>query len=449
MKVEVEHQPQSMATLHIELPAEQVSKEFNAIADNYARHARIAGYRPGKAPRNVIEAKFRKEIQEELAKRMISQGYRDAVAQEKLRVVSLTNVEDVEFDKDHRLTFRATVVTAPEFDLPEYKNIPVQLPDESVTAEAVDAALERLRDQSADFVDAPDRGLEMEDFAVIDFEGSVDGKPISEVAPDASKNLQGGKKFWLRMAADNFLPTFCEQLVGHKRGDTLLIQLKFPDDVIAKELAGKTGNYAVTVNEIKTKVLPSLDDAFAEKVLPGKNLEELRHTVEHNLEHEKEHEIERAKENQIVKFLNEKIQFDLPPSLLTHETRRALNELVQSNRARGVPDEVLKTKEKELVEGAGGLAAHRLKTNFILHRIAEQEKIQITREELDKNIREQAAHYNVSVDKMRKQLEENNGLNGLAEQLLLGKTLDFLKANVTIERAEKPPAQPVSSEQKT
>jgi trigger factor len=122
---------------------------------------------------------------------------------------------------------------------------------------------------------------------------------------------------------------------------------------------------------------------------------------------------------------------------------------VQSNRARGVPDEVLKTKEKELVEGAGGLAAHRLKTNFILHRIAEQEKIQITREELDKNIREQAAHYNVSVDKMRKQLEENNGLNGLAEQLLLGKTLDFLKANVTIERAEKPPAQPVSSEQKT
>ena len=449
MKVEVEHQPQSMATLRIELPAEQVSKEFNAIADNYARHARIPGYRPGKAPRHLIEAKFRKEIQEELAKKMVSQGYRDAVAQEKLRVVSLTNVEDVEFDKDHKLTFRATVVTAPEFDLPEYKKIPVQLPDASVTPEAVDAALERVRDQSADFVDAPDRGLEMEDFAVIDFEGSVDGKPISEVAPDASKNLQGGKKFWLRMAADNFLPSFCEQLVGHKRGDTLLIQLKFPEDVFAKELAGKTGNYAVTVNEIKVKVLPALDDAFAAKVLPGKNLKELRHAVEHDLEHEKEHEVERAKENQVVKFLNEKVQFDLPPTLLTHETRRALSELVQSNRARGVPDELLKTKEKELVEGAGGLAAHRLKTNFILHRIAEQEKIQITREEVDKNIREQAAHYNVSVEKMRKQLEENDGLNGLAEQLLLGKTLDFLKANVTIEQAEKPSAQTVSSEQKT
>jgi trigger factor len=147
--------------------------------------------------------------------------------------------------------------------------------------------------------------------------------------------------------------------------------------------------------------------------------------------------------------LHERIQFDLPPTLLTHETRRALSELVQRNRERGVPDELLKSKEKELVVSAGGLAAHRLKTNFILHRIAEQEKIHVTREELDKSIREQAAHYNVSVDKMRKQLEENDGINGLAEQLLLGKTLDFLKANVTIERAGKSPAETVTSEQKS
>ena len=347
------------------------------------------------------------------------------------------------------MKFRATVVTAPEFELPDYKKIPVKLPEATVTEAEVDAALERLRDQSADFVDAPDRGLQMEDFAVIDFEGSVDGTPISELAPEASKNLHGGKKFWLQLAPNNFLPDFCEQLVGRKRGETLLIQVKFPVDFPVKELVGKTANYAVTVSEIKEKMLPALDDALAEKVLPGKKLDELRHEMEHNLEHEKEHELERAKENQIVQFLHERIQFDLPPSLLTHETRRALSELVQRNRARGVPDEMLKSKEKELVEGAGGLASHRLKTNFILHRIAEQEKIEITREELDKSIREQAAHYNLSVDKMRKQLEENDGLNGLAEQLLLGKTLDFLKANVTIERAEKLPLETVSSKQKS
>src|SRR5438477_5334109 len=178
MKVEVEKQPDSVSTLQIELPPEQVAKEWNAIADSFARHAKIPGYRPGKAPRRVIEAKFRKEIQEELTKKLVSKSYRDAIEEKQLRVVSLTNVEDVQFGEDKSMRFCATVVTAPEFDLPDYKSISVEVPDSKVSAADVDAALERLRDQAADFVDVPERGLEMEDFAVIDFEGSMEGKPI-------------------------------------------------------------------------------------------------------------------------------------------------------------------------------------------------------------------------------------------------------------------------------
>jgi trigger factor len=139
-----------------------------------------------------------------------------------------------------------------------------------------------------------------------------------------------------------------------------------------------------------------------------------------------------------VKYLHDKIQFDLPPVLLRNETRRALGELVQRNRQRGVTDEMLKEKEKELVEGAGGLAAHRLKTNFILHRIAEGEKIEVTREDLQTGIREEAARYNVSPEKMRKELEEHDGLDNFAEQILLGKTLDFLKANVSVQPSVEP-----------
>src|SRR5689334_2900063 len=185
MKVEVEKQPDSVSTLNIELPADEVAKEWDAIADSFARFAKIPGYRPGKAPRRVIEAKFRKEIQEELTKKLVSKSYRDAIEQEHLRVVSLTNVEDVQFGDDKSMRFRATVVTAPDFELPDYKNIPVQLPETTVTDAEIDAALERLRDQAADFVDVSGRGLEMEDFAVIDFEGSIEGKPISEIAPRA------------------------------------------------------------------------------------------------------------------------------------------------------------------------------------------------------------------------------------------------------------------------
>ena len=437
MKVEVETQPGSVSTLQIELPPEEVSKEWDAIANSFARFAKIPGYRPGKAPRSVIEKRFRKEIHDELTKKLVSRSYHDAIEQKQLRVVSLTNVEDVQFGEDKSMRFRATIVTAPEFELPEYRNIPVQLPDTKVSEAEVDAGLERLREQSADFADVPERELQMEDFAVLDFDGAIEGRPISELAPNASKNLHGGKKFWLHLAPENFLPRFCDQIVGMKPGETRSVQVEFPTEFPVAELAGKKADYAVTLNEIKQKVLPPIDDAFAARLVPGKTVADLRHMIEHDLEQEKEHELERAKEAQIVKFLHEHTAFDLPPPLLKNETRRALNELVHRNRERGVPDDILKGKEKELVGGAGSLAAHRLKTNFILSRIAEREKIEVSREELDARIREEAARYDISLDKMRKELQERDGLNGLAEQLLLAKTLDFLKANVSIEKAEE------------
>src|SRR3954463_2148878 len=143
MKIEVENQPHSVATLRIELPPEEVRKEWDSIAGNYARLARIPGYRPGKAPRPVIERKFRKEIQEEVTKKLVSKSYHEAIAEKQLRVVSLTNLEDVEFGDDRSMRFRATVVTAPEFELPEYKNTPVEFPATTVNESEVDTAIER------------------------------------------------------------------------------------------------------------------------------------------------------------------------------------------------------------------------------------------------------------------------------------------------------------------
>src|SRR5213596_1501428 len=438
MKVEVEKHPGLVSKLQIELPPEDVAKEWDAIANSFARVAKIPGYRPGKAPRAVIDKRFRKEIQEELTKKLVSKSYHEAVEKEQLRVASLTNIEDIEFGEDKSMRFRATVVTAPEFELPDHKNIPVQVPDTKVSEAEVEAAIERLRDQSADFVDVPERALQMGDFAVLDFEGSIENKPISEIAPQASKNLHGGKKFWLHVAPENFLPKFCEQLIGLKPGETRLVIVNFPDEFPVKELAGKKADYAVTLREIKEKVLPPIDDALAAKLVPGKTLDALREMIEHDLEHGKEHDSERAKEAQILKYLHERIQVELPPALLQNETRRALADLVQRNRERGVTDEMLKEKERELIDAAAGMASHRLKTNFILHRIAEREKIQVTKEDLDRRVRQEATRYDISPDKMRKELQQRNALDEVAEQLLLGKTLDFLKANVSIELTKEP-----------
>jgi len=438
MKVEVEKQPGFVSKLQIELSPEEVAKEWDAIANSFARFAKIPGYRPGKAPRSVIDRRFRKEIQDEVTKKLVSKSYQDAVEQEQLRVASLTNIEAVQFGEDQSMRFRAPAVIVPEVEMPDYKNIPVQLPEAKVSEADIDAALDRLRDQSADFLDVPGRGLQMGDFAVLDFEGSIESTAISEIAPQASKNLQGGKKFWLHLAPDNFLPKFCEQLVGLKPGETRLVIVNFPEDFPVKELAGKKADYAVTLREIKEKVLPTIDDALAAKLVPGKMLSDLRQMMEHDIEHAKKHEVERAKEAHVVQYLHERIQFELPPALLQNETRRALAELVQRNRERGVTDAMLKEKEKELIDAAAGMAAHRLKTNFILHRIAEREKIQVTKEDLDRRVRQEAARYDISPEKMRKELQQRNALDDIAEQILLGKTLDFLKANVSIESTQEP-----------
>ena len=297
MKVEVENQPHCVATLKIELPPEQVSKEWDAIASSFAAQARIPGYRPGKAPRRVIEAKFRKDIQDELTKKLVSKSYHEAIAEKQLRVVSLTNLEDVEFGEDRSMRFRATVVTAPEFELPEYKGIPLQLPDTKVTEAEIDAAVERLREQSADFVDVPERGLEMEDFAVIDFEGTIDGKPIAEIAPEASKNLQGGKKFWLRLAPDNFLPRFVEQMLGQKPEET-----RTREGGVSDGFSGR-GTCAARRPNTRSRCTKS-SSAFCRRSMTlsrrngcrKRRWQDLRHALEHQIEHEKGHELERARE---------------------------------------------------------------------------------------------------------------------------------------------------------
>ena len=228
MKVEVEKQPGSVSKLQIELPADEVAKEWDAIANSFARFAKIPGYRPGKAPRAVIDKRFRKEIQDELTKKLVSKSYHEAVEQEQLRVASLTNIEDIEFGEDKSMRFRATVVTAPEFELPDYKEIPVQLPDTKISEAEVEAAIERLRDQSADFVDVPERALQMGDFAVLDFEGSIENKAISEIAPQASKNLHGGKNSGCIWRPKIFCRNFSEQLIGLKPGEPRLVIVDFP-----------------------------------------------------------------------------------------------------------------------------------------------------------------------------------------------------------------------------
>jgi trigger factor len=440
MNVQVEALPNCLATLRVDLPPDAVNAAREKITGDYAANAKLPGYRPGKVPRSIIERKFQKEIREELERKLLSESTRAAISEKHLRVLQVQNVEDVEFAPDQSLRFTATVVTMPDFDLPEYRNIPVTVPPDEVSDAEVDDAIENLRSQAATFEDITGRGLEMEDFAVIDYNGTIDGKPVSEVFPKAGKPLTTNAGFWVRMKPESFLPGFCEALLGAVLGETREFDLTVPADFALQEMALKKLHYSVTVNGLKSKKLPDLDDAFAATIVEGKKLDDVRELAKGELAREKKARIESAKREQVMGFLVNKVECELPQNYVASETRRILADIVQQEQARGVPDEALKQGEKELVEMAARGAKDKLKGTFILQRIAEAEKVSVTSAEMRSRIASMARRYGMSPEKATRELEKRDSMDRVAEDILSSKVIDFLVANAEVRIAEATPA---------
>lgn len=435
MNVEVENLPNCITTLRVEVPPDKVSQAYETIARDYTHYAKIPGYRPGKAPRSVVENKFKKQIREELEKKLLSESCREAIHEKKLRVISLAEVRDVEIGNDRTMRFIATLVTQPEFELPDYKAIPVQLSSTDVTAQEIEDSLHTLREQYAEFTDAPDRALAMDDFAVIDYTGTIGGKPVHEVAPKAAKRLSVNNDFWIRLTPEAFLKGFSENLVGAKAGESRTFDAEVPADFPVKELAGEKITYAVTVKGLKEKKLPELNDEFAAKVIGGKTLAGLRETVKSELERQKKTDMDRDRKNQIMSYLLSKIECELPVNLVRRETKRILSDIVRENQSRGIADEALKESEKELVETATKGARARLRGTFVLLRIAEQENIKVTKEEFNARIGFLAAQYRMSREKLLKELSDRNALDQIQEELVTAKALDFLAFDANVQAA--------------
>jgi trigger factor len=433
MNVEVENLPNCITTLRVEVPPDQVSKTWDSVAKDYTQYAKIPGYRPGKAPRNVVENKYKKQIREEVEKKLLSESCREAINEKKLRVISLADVQDVEFGDDKTMRFTATLVTAPEFELPDYKGIPVRLRPVEVTEKEIDDSLETLREQQAEFADITDRALALEDFAVIDYAGTIDGKPVSEVAPKAGKPLSANTDFWIRLTPEAFFPGFADHLVGAKAGESRTFDIDVPADFAVKELAGHKITYAVTVKALKQRNLPELNDAFAAKLIEGKTLADVRDLIKIDIEKQKLADQDRDKKNQIMGALLSKVECELPADLARYETKRILGDIVREQQARGVPDETLKEGQKELVEAATRAARERLRGNFILLRIAELENIKVTKEEFNQRIEFMAMRYQTTREKLLKELSDRDALDQINEEILRGKTLDFLASNVSVQ----------------
>src|ERR1019366_5198459 len=246
----------------------------------------------------------------------------------KIGVLGYPDIEEIQFGKGQPLLFAATVETSPEFELPDYKGLPARQEARTVTEEDMTRAFDTLRQQQLSF-NTVARPAQANDIAVVNYTGTTDGKPITEIAPTA-KGLTEQKNFWIEMDAKTFIPGFADQLLGANAGDKRTVNVDFPADFVTPALQGKKGVYEVEIVEVKEKVLPALDDAFA-KSLGAESLEKLRDGVQRDLENELTTSRNRSIRNQLIRSLLDRVNFELPESAVAQETRNVVYDIVREN----------------------------------------------------------------------------------------------------------------------
>jgi trigger factor len=430
VNITVENLAPCKKLLRVELDAKSVDEAFDAVTKDFQKRAALPGFRPGKAPRALVLKKYETDIKDEVKRKLIGEHYRKALEEKKISVIGYPDIEEIQFGRGQNLQFAATVETTPEFQLPEYKGLPAKREIKSVTEADVERALGLLAQQHTQF-ETVARELKPSDIAVVNYAGTCDGKPITDTAPTA-QGLTEKKNFWIDAAPDSFIPGFADQLVGAKAGDKRTVTVDFPADFVTKELAGKKGVFEVELVEVKEKVLPAIDDAFAKKY-DAENLEKLRAGVRRDLENELKFSQAKAIRGQIVRGLLERVVFELPESAVAHETRNVVYDLVRENSQRGVKREMIEQQKDQIYAAATHNAKERVKLAFLIQRIAEQEKITVSQEEVLQQAQSLAAMYQLPLEKFLKDLQKRNGVNELYDQIAHEKVLAFLEKNATIE----------------
>jgi len=429
VNVSVENLAPCKKLVRVELDAAAVDAVLADITKNFQKQAALPGFRPGKAPRDMVVKKYGAEIKEEAKRKLIGDHYRKALEEQKLRVIGHPDIEEIQFDQGQALIFAATIETAPEFELPDYKCLPAQVEMKTVTDADVDRAIDLLRGHHAKF-ETVTRPLANGDIAVVNYHGTCEGKVITELAPTA-KGLTEQMNFWVETTGNNFIPGFAEQLLGASAGDQRTVNVDFAADFVTRELQGKKGVYQVELVEVKEKVLPPVDDELAKK-FGAEGLEQLRAGVRTDLENELKYSRSKAIRAQAVQALLGRVQFDLPETAVANETRNVVYDLVRQNTQRGLTRELIEEQKEQIYSVAANNARERVKFAFLVGRIADQEKLQVTQDEVVRRAQQLAQTYQMPFDQFVKDLQKRNAVNELYEQVLHEKVLDLIEKNAVV-----------------
>jgi len=430
VNVTVENLAPCKKLVRFELDAKAVDEAFGTVTKDFVKHAKMPGFRPGKAPEAMVAKQHSKDIEEEVKRKLIGDTYRQGIKDQKLNVTGYPDIEEIQFSRGQPLQFAATIEVNPEFEVPEYRGLSAKREPAIVTDDDVVKAIDALRGQAATFQKV-ERAVQEGDYVVINYTGTSEGKPLTEIAPTA-RGLTEQKGFWVEVKADSFIPGFASQLIGAKAGEKRTVNVDFPADFVTPQLAGKKAIYDVEVVEVKEKVLPEVNDAFA-KTYGADSLEKLREGVRQDLQSEINARQKRSIRNQLVKALSDQLSFDLPESTLQNETRSVVYEMVSENQRRGVPKELIEAKKDEIYSAATGIAKERLKISFLFHKISEKEGIRADQNEMNTRITLMAQSNQMAPQKFLQELEKRNGLPEVYQQIIHEKVLNFLHEVAKIE----------------
>jgi trigger factor len=420
MKAELIDVSECKKNLDIEIPQEVVDQEIAHIAQELARRARVPGFRPGKAPVGVVKTRFRDEILSEMMQHLMPKYVGDAIEERKLEIVQAPRFESVDYSPGKPLRFKAVFEVYPNLNIENYIGIPVEEVSSKVADSEVDASLKKLQEEMAELVPIDEEGRTVKegDFAEISFNGTIEG---SEEPPVT------GQKAVAEIGGRTTLKEFSENLLGAKVGDEKTFTVQYRPDYPEAKLAGRTVEYKVTVDAIKQKEIPEINDEFAQRLGDYKTLEELKAKVRQDLEKHKNENAQEQMREKLLEWLEDNNNFELPETLVERQLQIRVQRLIRDLARQGINPQRLDVDWGKIREEQRQQAIRDVKGSLILEHLSDKENISVSDEELEAEIDKIAAETNKAREKVREVLSRDSGLERLRGQIRNKKTLDLLQ----------------------
>lgn len=402
MSVQVENLEKSLAKLTIEVDADKVEAAIDNVYKKQRSKITVQGFRKGKAPRYIIEKMYGAGVfLEDAANDMIPQAYEEAAKESGLDIVSQPKLDVVQLEKGKSFIFTAEVAVKPEVTLGEYMGVEVEKTEVEVTDEEVMAEIDKERESNSRTITVDDRAVQDKDIAIIDFEGFVDGVPF-----------EGGKgeDYSLTIGSHTFIDTFEEQLIGTNIGEEKTVNVTFPENYQAEELAGKPAEFKVTVKEIKVKELPELDDDFAQDVSEFDTMDEYKADVKKNLQESKEKDALAAKEDKVIEKIIENATMEIADLMVETQTRNIAEDFARRIQQQGLSIEqyfqFTGLTPETFLEQMKPQALKRIQSRLVLEKIVELENIEVSDEKVEEELKKMAENYQMEVDKIKELMGE-------------------------------------------